>query len=170
MLIALKPKTSNGIILLSITRGRPCVKPTMIGTFGVRMSASIRPTRAPSCASEAARFTDTLVLPTPPLPLPTAIMLRRLMFMRPWIRRSFGTSESHLISALVIPGTLKIAVSAALPITSLSGQAGVVSIIVKCATPSSIDRLRIILRVTRSLCSSGSITVLSAFITASLSG
>src|SRR6185437_7981336 len=37
------------------------------------MSASIRPTLYPSLPSETARFTATVVLPTPPLPLPTAI-------------------------------------------------------------------------------------------------
>ena len=37
------------------------------------MSPSRTPTRAPICASASARFTDTVVLPTPPLPAPTAI-------------------------------------------------------------------------------------------------
>ncbi len=36
------------------------------------MSASIRPTRCPSCASAAARFADTVDFPTPPLPLEIA--------------------------------------------------------------------------------------------------
>src|SRR5271168_165454 len=36
------------------------------------MSASIRPTLYPSCPSATARLTATVVLPTPPLPLPTA--------------------------------------------------------------------------------------------------
>src|SRR5579875_3844610 len=36
------------------------------------MSASIRPTRCPSFARLTARFTATVVLPTPPLPEPTA--------------------------------------------------------------------------------------------------
>src|SRR5215218_2705545 len=37
------------------------------------MSPSSTPTRAPSFDSATARFTDTVVLPTPPLPAPTAI-------------------------------------------------------------------------------------------------
>ena len=37
------------------------------------MSPSIIPTRAPAWLSAIARFTDTVVLPTPPLPAPTAI-------------------------------------------------------------------------------------------------
>src|ERR1017187_8921753 len=36
------------------------------------MSASSSPTRYPSLPSATARFTATVVLPTPPLPLPTA--------------------------------------------------------------------------------------------------
>src|SRR6478672_5986884 len=37
------------------------------------MSASIRPTRAPDCASATERLTATVDLPTPPFPLLTAI-------------------------------------------------------------------------------------------------
>src|SRR5580698_3732121 len=39
------------------------------------MSASIRPTRWPSLESATARLTATVVLPTPPLPEPTATIL-----------------------------------------------------------------------------------------------
>src|SRR5438094_8298887 len=46
----------------------------MRGTFGPYMSASNRPTRAPSNASARARLTVTVVLPTPPLPLATTRM------------------------------------------------------------------------------------------------
>src|SRR5207248_1314525 len=46
----------------------------MRGTFGPYMSASNRPTRAPSSASASARLTVTVVLPTPPLPLATTRM------------------------------------------------------------------------------------------------
>src|ERR1700722_3016631 len=38
------------------------------------MSASMRPTRKPSLAIAVARFTASVVLPTPPLPEPTAII------------------------------------------------------------------------------------------------
>ena len=40
------------------------------------MSPSMMPTRLPSLASAIARLTATVVLPTPPLPAPTAMMLR----------------------------------------------------------------------------------------------
>jgi hypothetical protein len=40
------------------------------------MSPSIIATRAPAWLSAIARFTDTVVLPTPPLPAPTATTLR----------------------------------------------------------------------------------------------
>ena len=39
------------------------------------MSASSRPTRAPSAASASARLTAVVLLPTPPLPDDTAITL-----------------------------------------------------------------------------------------------
>ena len=44
----------------------------MIGTFGPYISPSRMPTRLPHRASANARFTDTVVLPTPPFPAPTA--------------------------------------------------------------------------------------------------
>src|SRR6266404_6135492 len=44
----------------------------MIGTFGPYTSASIKPTLWPSFTNASARFTATVVLPTPPLPLATA--------------------------------------------------------------------------------------------------
>src|SRR4030095_6254184 len=40
------------------------------------MSPSMMPTRLPSFASAMARWTATVVLPPPPLPAPTAMMLR----------------------------------------------------------------------------------------------
>src|SRR6266550_8760928 len=39
------------------------------------MSASMRPTRAPCCASAIARLDATVDFPTPPLPLEIAMML-----------------------------------------------------------------------------------------------
>ena len=45
----------------------------MIGTFGPYMSPSRSATRLPRCASATARLTATVVLPTPPLPAPTAM-------------------------------------------------------------------------------------------------
>src|SRR5690242_21843402 len=47
--------------------------PIMSGTLGPYTSASISPVLCPSRAREMARFTETVVLPTPPFPEPTAI-------------------------------------------------------------------------------------------------
>ena len=47
--------------------------PIMSGTLGPYTSASSSPVLWPSAASEIARFTETVVLPTPPFPEPTAI-------------------------------------------------------------------------------------------------
>src|ERR1700691_927274 len=47
--------------------------PSITGTFGPYTSASSRPTEAPMFFSAMARLTATVVLPTPPLPLATAI-------------------------------------------------------------------------------------------------
>src|SRR3989449_7329576 len=52
------------------------------------MSASMRPTRWPACASATARFTDTVDFPTPPLPDEIAITLPRC-------GSSTGRSEEH---------------------------------------------------------------------------
>ena len=48
--------------------------PIISGMLGPVMSASRSPTLAPSIASATARFTDTVLLPTPPLPEATAMM------------------------------------------------------------------------------------------------
>src|SRR5439155_23249372 len=47
----------------------------MSGTFGPYTSASSRPTLWPSFANAIARFTASVVLPTPPLPEPTAVIV-----------------------------------------------------------------------------------------------
>ena len=48
----------------------------MPGMLGPRMSASTSPIKPPICWSANARFTLTVDLPTPPLPLPTAMTWR----------------------------------------------------------------------------------------------
>ena len=48
--------------------------PIISGMFGPVMSASRRPTFAPDCASATARLTETVLLPTPPLPEAMAIV------------------------------------------------------------------------------------------------
>src|SRR5690606_18300755 len=50
--------------------------PSMVGMLGPYTSASSTPTRAPSAAKASARFTEVVDFPTPPLPEPTARMLR----------------------------------------------------------------------------------------------
>src|SRR5574341_292023 len=131
------------------------------------MSASSSPTFAPDPASATATLTATVVLPTPPLPDAMATTLRAVMCS--WLaNRVFATTfASHLRLTPVTPGTAPTAARASLSITPRSGQAGVVSTIVKLATPFSTFRSLIMLSVTRSLCSSGSCTVDSARITCS---
>src|SRR5580704_13271232 len=54
-----------------VARGSSVV-PNINGTFGPYTSASNNPTRAPIRFSAIARFTATVVFPTPPFPLATA--------------------------------------------------------------------------------------------------
>ena len=81
--------------------------PSMIGTFGPCTSPSIMPTLPPHFASAIARFTDTVVLPTPPFPAPTAMMF--FTPGMPWRVLSPDTASRTRaliwISALVTPGT-----------------------------------------------------------------
>src|SRR3569623_720233 len=51
--------------------------PIIIGMLGPYTSASMSPTRSPCFARATARFTDTVDLPTPPLPLEIAMMRPR---------------------------------------------------------------------------------------------
>src|SRR4030067_1975206 len=90
------------------------------------MSATGRPPFAPICASDTARFTDTVVLPTPPLPLDTATVFLNWTPC-PLRRTSAGTFESHLRLTCVTPGNTATAARASLSITSVNGQAGGVS-------------------------------------------
>jgi hypothetical protein len=85
------------------------------------------------------------------------------MFTNPRMRPSLGTSESNLIFTDFTPSTAMTACRASFSICVCSGQAGVVSMIVKETTLSSpISSWRIMLSVTRSLCNSGSCTLLNA--------
>src|SRR6267143_598542 len=56
------------------------------------MSPSMMPTLLPHCDSASARLTATVVLPTPPLPAPTA-----MMFLTPGTaaRPAAGSTASH---------------------------------------------------------------------------
>ena len=60
------------IFRASVAPRRPWI-PSMRGTLKPQMSASSTPTLRPRAAIAVARFTVTLDLPTPPLPLATAI-------------------------------------------------------------------------------------------------
>src|SRR5712691_2239653 len=72
--IILTPWLSAGTSLPSRCSGG-CSTPIIIGTLGPYTSASIKPTLAPCMVSATARLTATVVLPTPPLPLLTAMVL-----------------------------------------------------------------------------------------------
>jgi len=162
----LTPKFSAGTIL-RLRGGGISSRPIIMGTFGPRMSASNRPTRAPSMAREIARLTAMVVLPTPPLPLETAMVLRKFWPIWSPMRRSLGTLASQLIVTAPMPGTRASAARESLSILPRRGQAGVVSMMVKATSPPSIFRLRIMFSDTRSRCNSGSMTVPNAFSTVS---
>ncbi len=116
---------------------------------------------APCFASATARFTATVLLPTPPFPAPT-----RMMFFTPgsipaacgWPR----TCALHESSSPFTPGTALSAASASAWIFAFSGQAGVVSSMVAKIRPPSTRTPFTIPACTRLTLSSGSITVLSA--------
>src|SRR5687768_3887060 len=136
------------------------------------MSPSRMPTRAPHFASASARFTATVVLPTPPLPAPTAIT-----FFTPGAagRPVSGAETARTLAVIctstpVTPGSALTAAVAWLRNWSLTGHAGVVSSMVKATRPRSIARFLTKPSVTMSLRRSGSTTTRSAFSTASRSG
>jgi len=65
------PNRSAGTNQPSRTAGSS-TSPIIHGTLGPVISASKSPTRLPKRAKAQARFTETVVLPTPPLPLAIA--------------------------------------------------------------------------------------------------
>src|ERR1700745_1274842 len=74
--------------------------PSILGTLKPQTSASSTPTLYPSAASEAARFTVTEDLPTPPLPEAIAmidVLGENEILVGPWAfgPRSFPTSASR---------------------------------------------------------------------------
>ena len=128
------------------------------------MSASINPTFAPPAARASARFALTVLLPTPPLPLTTAII-----FFTPF-KIDFGSVR--LLVVLLVKFTVTsaslftsifIAFTEAFFIRSFIGQAGVVNTIVKETLLSFITISFTIFSVTKSLPKSGSCTLPSAF-------
>ncbi len=93
----------------------------------------------PACAKATATLTAMVLLPTPPLPLETAII-----FFTPWIPVLSGIAFCWGISAVtstvisVTPGKLRIAFLQSSTINSRKGQAGVVRTKVKLTLPPSI--------------------------------
>ena len=166
MEMTLTPWRSIGSILPpALDFGVP-IAPIIWGMFGPVMSASRRPTRAPLWARATARFTETVLLPTPPFPEATATMLRMPGRRRSWVedeaRRTFEPQRS---SATVTPIPSR-AARISRSMTSFKGQAGVVSSIMKLAlSPSRVISLTIS-NVTMSRPSSGSWTPERAWRTA----
>src|SRR6185295_10825629 len=118
----------------------------------------MRPTRAPFLCRATARFTAVVDLPTPPFPAPTAMMLRMPgTAWRPKPPRAL-TSAVMVARAAVTPGRRRTIPSASAFISSLTGQAGVVSSIVKSTSPPATFTSFTKPRVTMSLWRSGSCT------------
>ncbi len=132
--------------------------PIISGTFGPVMSASSRPTRAPSRARLTARLTATVVLPTPPLPDATAIV-----FLTPGMRSAAGPPNERF-TLLAQSTRTAVAPSASSPSTmsdsilAFSGQAGVVSSTVRSTVLPLMSICLTIPRLTRSRPISGSLT------------
>ena len=152
-------------MLLAVAFGWPSM-PIIIGMFGPVMSASSSPTEAPAWARATARLTLTVLLPTPPLPEATAMTFltpgRSCSAWRGCARRTIAPQVISTVSAPIAVST-----ALALPsISSLSGQAGVVSSIVKAIAAPSMATSLTISRVTMSRPSSGSWTARSASMTA----
>ena len=130
----------------------------MSGTLGPVMSASSRPTLAPSRARLTARLTATVVLPTPPLPEATAIV-----FLHSRDQSAAGPPNDALhVARPVDPDGLGAqrgeASTMSDSIFAFSGQAGVVSSTVRSTTLPSISIDLTMPRLTRSRPISGSLT------------
>jgi hypothetical protein len=114
---------------------------------------------APAWASATARLTATVLLPTPPLPEATA-----MTFLTPGMSCSGRTGAARRTMAPQVMSTAsapmdRTAVLTFRSISSLSGQAGVVSSMVNAILDPSIARSLTMLSVTMSRPSSGSCTV-----------
>ena len=122
------PCASSGLERLAVRADRPLV--------GCRSSAGSRGRRSPrragppwrrSLASATARFTATVLLPTPPLPAPTRMMFFTPGSSRVALRRRRAPGRPTRCRSPVTPGTALSAASASAWIFPFSGQAGVVS-------------------------------------------
>src|SRR5580704_6925786 len=133
------------------------------------MSASSSPTLAPAEARLTARLTATVVFPTPPLPLATAMMFFTPLITSPWsARRVAGMCALVFIFTSWTPGTARTAVLTFASISARRGQAGVVRLSVNETSPPSTLRSSIMPNETTSLRSSGSFTDRKASRTCSL--
>ena len=158
MLIIFTPWATTGLTRPALPVTWPSWVPIISGTLGPVMSASSRPTVAPSRARLTARFTATVVLPTPPLPEATAIVFRT-----PGMRSAIGppkvrfTFEAHSIFTAPAPSPVS---SSAMSdsIVALRGQAGVVSSTVIVTSDPSMSIPRTMFSATRSRPISGSLT------------
>ncbi len=153
------------ILLFGLAFGWPS-SPSIIGMFGPVMSPSSRPTDAPDWASATARLTLTVLLPTPPLPDATAMMFltpgTSCSAWRGWARRTMAPQVMSTPVAPIPTSAARVVRS----ISSLSGQAGVVSSMVIAIAAPSMTTFLTMSRVTRSFPSSGSWTVRIASMTA----
>src|SRR5919204_1191967 len=136
------------------------------------MSASSRPTLAPDSRSDAARFTATVDLPTPPLPEPTAMTCLTPGIAGSWRPlKAAGTFAVIFTSTAVTPGRSETSWRASVWKRSRTGHAGVVSSNVKLTRPSSpMARSLIIPRLTTSRPRSGSLIAERTSRTSSLLG
>jgi hypothetical protein len=76
--MSFRPNFWRGRILPSAVPSGPSLMPNIMPMLGPYRSASSRPTLRPFFARAQARLAATVLLPTPPLPLPT--MMQRLTF------------------------------------------------------------------------------------------
>ena len=114
-------------------------------------------------------MTATVVFPTPPFPLATAMMFFTPFITSPWsAKRVAGMCALVFILMSTTPGTARMAALTFASISARSGQAGVVRFSVNETSPPSILRSSIMPNETTSLWSSGSFTTRNASRTCSL--
>ena len=165
-------KPIDTIWMPNFSAGRICLpllwscsdNPNMMGTLGPWMSPSSTPTRAPNFESATARFTATVVLPTPPLPAPTAITFFTPGSGGPPFSGAVAerTTAVMATSTAVTPGSAATASRACAWSWSFTGHAGVVSSMVNATRPPSMTRFFTKPSETMFFWRSGSITTLSA--------
>ena len=148
------------------------------------MSASSTPTVKPCWATAMARFTVTELLPTPPLPLATAITLvvsgtlvsgacsrafQRALSIT--VLRSSGVISPHSMRTSVTPGCTATRLSTSFLIWARRGQPPIVSFTCTVTAPAGdTSTAGTMPRVTMSAPSSGSMTARNKPVTVSTSG